>query len=108
MTKTSRTHCARPVKTYYTKVVCIVVSCLTKDYEAQTEIRRFIPCKGNHKALPVERKQYVGIFCFTTSVEYGFIASRSLETEILSRTHYSASFSHKDDRISQVFKYHTQ
>lgn len=61
MTKTSRTHCAHPVKTYYTKVVCIVVSCLTKDYEAQTEIRRFIPCKGNHKALPVERKQYVGI-----------------------------------------------
>lgn len=36
--------------------------------------KRFIPCKGNHKALPVERKQYLGISVSQYNVEYGFIA----------------------------------
>lgn len=41
MTKTSRTHCVHPVKTYYTKVVYISKSGQLKYYEAQQKIHRY-------------------------------------------------------------------
>lgn len=40
MTKTSRTHCVHPVKTYYTKVLCISESVKLKDYEARQKKKK--------------------------------------------------------------------
>lgn len=58
MTKTLRTHCVRPVETYVAKVIWISEYVQLKDYEARQKHDSY-HCKGNHKALPVNRKQYL-------------------------------------------------
>lgn len=72
MTKTSRTHCVRPVKTYYTqkKVVCIwVLTKKTMKHNRNEEIHA-----KEHKASLLSANRTEAFFYFTTNEEDAFIA----------------------------------
>lgn len=103
MTKTLRMHCVHPVKLYK----CMFEeSVQLKDYKKHNRKRRFIPCKGNHKALLLsvnstyafkyQNKCRICFYCFLITCTCPGILSQTNTTAV--------SISQKHGQTSQVLK----